>query len=144
MDTQIQIDPQRHHSVHVMNENGGGLHVAAPALAQHASQNFSYKVGPAIEEDDPKFKSDVEKANIFSQLNFLYVYKVLWKAFKNRKSEQGLRDPDLTTFPYRRRADTLAEKFREDYENQKRKNPNKKPNLTLAIIRSTKWTMLTP
>jgi len=134
---------QRHHSVHVTNEAGGqmghGLQTIAPA---NTTQNFSYNVGPAIDEDDPKFKSDIEKASILSQLNFIYVFPVMWKAWKGRKSDYGLRDPDLLTFPYRRRADTLADKFMNDMERQKQKKPNKKPNLTMAIIRSTKWTLL--
>jgi len=138
--------PERYHSVHVMNEADGqahGLHLTAPGHG-HGSQisNFKYHLGPAKDEENPKFKSDDQKANIISKLNFFYVYPVIKKAFLNRNSGKGLKDPDLNTFPVERRADVLEEKFMEDMRRQKAKNPNKKPSLTMAIIRSTKWTMI--
>jgi len=134
-----------HHAVQVEKEKNASLQEhtlqTAHSIKTGASQ-VGIEKGPHVAEDQPGFKSDIERANIISKLDFWYVFKIIKKALKIRHDDRGLKDQDLVSFPYSRRSEVLEKKFTADMERQKRKHPSKKPSLTLAIIRSTKWDII--
>ena len=99
------------------------------------------KKGPSLAEEDPKFKSDIERSNILGQIHFTYGIKTVWRALRGRKKDEGIKDEDLVSFPYKRRSEVLEEKILNSWEKWRRKSKNNKASLAWAIIRCT-WPMI--
>jgi len=96
-------------------------------------------IDPTKNESNPRFKSDIDRANIFSLLYFGYVFRLVISGFKATRQGKSISGKDLITFPWSRRADVLSDRFTNLLNKQKRENPKKKLNLSKAILWTVKW-----
>ena len=99
-------------------------------------------IPPKENEANSRYVSDIEKAGPFSSLYFTYVWRLIKKGYQANKQNKMISSKDLITFPWNRRADILSAKFTNKLEGQKRKNPQKKINLSWAILSTIKWPIL--
>ena len=97
---------------------------------------------PTKNEQNPRFKSAVEKANIFSLIYFTYVVDLVKSAFKTTKEGKLISAKNLISFPWSRRADVLSAKFTHHLNQQRKENPKAKLNLTWAILKTVKWAIV--
>ena len=97
------------------------------------------QIHPENNEANSRFKSDVEKANIFSFVYFLYVVRLIKSAFTANKEGKMIGMKDLISFPWSRRADVLSARFEHEIRKQKAENPKSKMNLSWAILNTVKW-----
>jgi len=104
--------------------------------------NSTATIDPTKNESNPRFKSDVEKSNILSYLNFGYILPLVASGFKASRQGKSIQGKDLITFPWNRRADVLCDKFTYELNKQKRENPKEKLNLSKAMLWTVKWPLL--
>jgi len=100
------------------------------------------QIDPTKNEQNPRFKSDVERANIFSFIYFTYVFGLMKSAYKASKEGKMISAKNLITFPWSRRVDVLSDKLTHHLTQQKRENPKAKLNLTWAILKTVKWAII--
>ena len=97
------------------------------------------QIHPEQNEANSRFKSDIDKANIFSFVYFLYVIRLIKSAFTANKEGKMIGMKDLISFPWSRRADVLSARFEHHIKEQKSKDPKAKMNLSWAILKTVKW-----
>jgi len=105
-------------------------------VPSETSNGDSTPAEPKKDENNPKFKSDLQKPNILSFVYFTYVFPLIIRGFKISKKEECLKENDLFTIPYKRRADVLSDKINENFSEQKSKS------LFKAILWTVKWKIL--
>ncbi len=98
-----------------------------------------HHVDPSKNESNSRFKSDIDKANIFSHIYFLYAWHIIKSGYQAVRDGKMISGKDLITFPWSRRADVLADRFNHYLQKDKRENPKKKLNLSKAILWTMKW-----
>ncbi len=101
-----------------------------------------HQLSPEQNEANSRFKSDVDKANIFSLVYFFYVFNLIKTAFKAGKEGKMISGKSLISFPWNRRADVLSSRFDHEIQNQKRENPKGKINLSWAVLKTVKWPLM--
>jgi len=97
------------------------------------------KIHPDQNENNSRFKSDVDKANIFSFVYFFYVIGLVKSAFTANKEGKMITAKNLISFPWTRRADVLSARFEHEIRKQKSQDAKKKMNLSWAILMTVKW-----
>ena len=117
------------------------IQVEVPEPSNNAA-GPSTTIDPTKNENNPRFKSDMEKANILSYIYFVYVLPLITRGYKADKRGKSFQNKDLLTFPWSLRADVLAEKFTRFIQKEKRENPKEKLYLGRAIVWTVKWTIL--
>jgi ATP-binding cassette subfamily C (CFTR/MRP) protein 4 len=112
------------------------IEAAKGAKVSHSEP--AQKINPELIENNPRFKSDVDKASILSRLFFAYGWKLGFKGFMNRGKRDYLVEEDLVTIPWSERPDVLSDRFAYYMQERKKRKPNSKLNLSLAILKSIK------
>ena len=97
---------------------------------------------PTKNESNSRFKSAIERVNIFSYIYFFYVLPLVARGYKADKEGKSYQSKDLLTFPWAMRADVLSDKFTHEMTKGKKQDPKKKLNLTKAIMWTCKWPIL--
>jgi len=92
------------------------------------------------DERNPKYKSDIDKANFLSILNFIYVIPLTFRVWRKSQRNQELKEQDLITFPYSKRAEPLEREYMKRLERQNAKG--KKINTAWAVFGALKWPIL--
>jgi len=108
----------------------------APMLASQKS-----RIDLTLNEKNPRFKSDVDKANILSKLMFAFGINLSLKSRIRGKGNAKLSTEDMLTIPWSERPDVLSDKISHHLEDRKRNQPKKGINLMLAVIKATKWAL---
>src|SRR5689334_16071048 len=92
------------------------------------------KIDPTRIETNPRFVSDIDKANILSRIIFAYAIPMALKGtFRKNKP---LTEEDLLTIPWKDRPDTISNRITHYLQERKRTKPHKKLNLSLAILKA--------
>ena len=97
------------------------------------------QIHPENNENNSRFKSDIDKANIFSFVYFTFVWGLIKSAYKAAHDNRMISAKDLISFPWNIRADTLSARFMNQIQKQKSKG---KINLSWAILWTVKWPLL--
>jgi len=116
------------------------LEVQNGATPQAVHPETKHIIDPTKNEKNPRFRSDLQKANIFSTIYFLYAWTLIKNAFCAARKGKMITAKDLISFPWKLRADTLTERFTHHMNQQKKKNG--KINLSKAILWTLKWRLL--
>jgi len=101
-----------------------------------SSQKGSSTIPPHENEENSRFKSQIQKANFLSQLKFFYALNLVLRCFQLSRKGGSLTEQDLITFPWKNRADVLANRVTHFLGKQFRKNA--KLSLSLAILNAIK------
>ena len=94
-------------------------------------------------EANPEFLSDSQRASPLSWLYFTYAYKLVKAGYQPAKMKDSISPKDIISFPWSRRADTLSALFSHQLEMQKRKSSKEKPSLSIRILKTVKWSIIT-
>src|SRR4051794_11609962 len=85
-----------------------------------------------------KQKSDLEKANILSRLNFFFVFPLVIKGWRKRNGQNILASEDFLSFPDSLRTENTESKMSKNLSDQQHKNPHKKINTAFALLKALK------
>ena len=121
------------------NQNHLNLQIDSTKQDPQPNMKITNEKPSSLAEDNPKYKSDIDKANIISSLHFFYTFPLLIKGWRKNKKNEAISEEDLVTLPYERRAEVLESKYLEHLQKQKQKNSNKPAKTALAIFANVKW-----
>ena len=61
------------------------LHLLSSKVTATLKNKHVYHAGPHVDEGDPTFKSDIEKANFLSQIHFAYEGRTVSESLRAQK-----------------------------------------------------------
>ena len=98
----------------------------------------------ALNEDDPRYKSDVQKSGPFYYLHFGFLFKMIRKSNILAKMGKSLDEKMLISFKYTDRAEVIEARLKNYLVAQKKRNKGKGPKLNLisAILWDLRWKLL--
>jgi len=96
------------------------------------------RINPELIEENPRFKSDVDKANILNRIFFIYGLKLVVKALFQRRKKDYFVEEDLVTIPWKERPDVISDRVMYHLKERKKRKPMTKLNLSLAVLKAVK------
>ena len=100
------------------------------------------RINPEQNENNSRFKSDVDNANLLSRIFFFFGVKYSFKGFFKSRRNKQFEEKDLLTIPWNIRPDVMSDKFTHSMQQRKKEKPLTKLNLTLGILKTIKWPLL--
>jgi len=92
--------------------------------------------------NDPNYKTPSQRSGWVAFSLFLFELPTVITAYRLKKRGQTLDEKTLPGLAKKDRSEILEKNILKHYEEAKRKNPHKTPNLSMAVIKATKWDVI--